>query len=186
MPMTMKPMRVTPNGNIKPKHEKLVDNLISGQFKTKEAAAVSAGYTRKSVEAGVASRVLKTHAVDVYLKKLDKISRTKFRVGLQDKVMNTYMEGLDATRLFGKEGIEHPDWQARKSFADSFATFFGWIESEKSHPTQQNNQFNFFSVPKEEQEVFNNEFEQFLKQFYAQPQPTVIENQTLPPISVSD
>ena len=163
------PARQTPSGNIKPRPERLVDNIISGEYKTREGAAIAAGYSPTSARHGLAKKILESEAVQVYLKKIDKVSREKYHSSIQDSVMNTYFEGLKATKLFGKDGIEHPDWLARKSFADKFAEFFGWstpFGSPNLHP-QGNQQFNFFMFSKEEKRDFNSSFEGFLRQFYA-------------------
>lgn len=146
--------------------EKLVNNLISGEYKTKEGAAIAAGYSPNTARDGKSiNKVLKSEAVEIYLKKLDKMARARFKSSLHDKVMETYLDGLEATKLFGKDAIEHPDYMARKAFADKFAEFFGWTKGTPQGGGSQN-QFNFFMFKKEEREDFNQQFEGFLRKFY--------------------
>ena len=146
--------------------ERAVTNVISGEYKTKRDALRAAGYSETTVQHRAAN-VLGGKGIQSYLKKLNRQSRAKFGVALPDKVAMTYMEGLEATKLFGKDAVEHPDWQARKQFADSFAEFFGWKQPQLPVGSQIN-QFNFFSIPEAKRQVFNDKFKQFLGKFYGQ------------------
>jgi hypothetical protein len=87
-------------------------------------------------------------------------------VSVPDKIGEVMLNGLEADKPYGKEGFLHADWMARHKFAESLSKFFGLLEShsESDRPTQ--NQFNFFSVPKDEQHKFNANFNEFIKKFY--------------------
>ena len=150
--------------------KKAVDNIISGKFKTIKASMTDAGYSDVSAEQP--SRALaETRGVEIYLASLSAKAKKRWDSSLEDKVMDTYMDGLDATKLFGKDGIEHPDWMARKSFADRFSEFFGWVSKNQGPSTPQFNQYNFFSMPAEKRKAFNDNFKGFLKRYYKGEEP---------------
>lgn len=138
-----------------------VDNLLSNKFKTKSAAIQAAGLSPKYCSSDFMGKV----GVQLYLRKIGKSFKNRYGKSLPYKVMETYADGLQATKLYGKDGIEHPDYSVRKSYADAFSEFFGWKHQSVPAGTkiQQNN---FFSVPKIEQEKFNSDFKDFLRRFY--------------------
>lgn len=160
-------MGISPNPPEPTKRQvRAVNNIISGEYKTKADALRAAGYSEKSATHQSAT-LFKNKGIQTYLRKLNRQSRAKFGVALPDKVAMTYLEGLEATKLFGKDAVEHPDWQARKQFADSFAEFFGWKQPQLPSASV-NQQFNFFSIPEKDKERFNNNFKSFLGKYYGQ------------------
>jgi len=152
-----KPYEIEP----KDKQVKAVNNLLSGKFKTQSAALEDAGYSPKTPT----TEVLHYRGVQVYLKRLGKSFKERYGKELPDQVIEGYADGLRATKLYGKDGIEMPDWTARKQYLDAFAEFFGWKHQAiaQGAKIQQNN---FFSVPKNEQSKFNDDFKEFIRKFY--------------------
>lgn len=104
------------------KQKKAVDNIISGEFKSVAAAMKDAGYSPVSAS-HPAHALMNSRGVEVYLAKLDEKSQKLWGLKLPEKVMDTYLEGLEATKVVkvGKQTEERPDWLARKSFADKFS-----------------------------------------------------------------
>jgi len=155
-----------------PMQKRAIDNILSGKFKTVGGktnlgkAMLAAGYTPSS--ARVPANLPKRTGVQLYLKRIEKRAKKKLGIPLRDKVMDTYLEGLRATKLYGKEAKEHPDYLARKAYADQFAEFFGWIDKHKSGSgaVPAFNQFNFFSVDEKKRQKFNDSFKSFLKRYY--------------------
>lgn len=142
------------------KQVKGVDNILSGRFPNSTQALRAAGYG-KHIKVG--QEFYKAQGVELYLKTISKVAKKRWNYSLPDKVMLTYLDGLEATKLAGKDAVEHPDWMARKVFADRFAEFFGWTRGETS-PVGKLQQFNFFSVNEDERKNFNENFEKFLRQ----------------------
>ena len=122
-----------------PMQKQAVDNVISGQFVRKNgkpnvsAAMRGAGYAESSVHKATET-LGKAKGVQAYLKELGGEAMKRWNMSVQDKVMDVYLDGLDATRLFGKDAIEHPDHLTRKAFADRFSEFFGWVQSAQLPP----------------------------------------------------
>ena len=139
-----------------------VDNLLSGKYNKIKPALIDAGFSNRTV-ANPRENFFKAKGVEVYLKTLSKVAKKRWSMSLGDKVAMTYLDGLEATKLFGKDAIEHPDFMARKAFADSFAKFFGWSH-EQLTPGSKFQQFNFFSTAENEKRNFNDSFRVFLKQ----------------------
>ncbi len=115
-----------------PKQMKAVDNIVSGRFRSTAAAMRDAGYS--SVSATHPAHVLmNSRGVEAYLTMLDEKSQRKYNLNLGDKIMEGYLEGLEATKplKLGQRVVEIPDWMTRKQFLDRFAEFFGWIQIQK-------------------------------------------------------
>lgn len=145
-----------------PRGKRAVDNWLSGKFKTKKDALLEAGYSQSTASTN-AHNVFQTQGIQLYLKTLSKISKHRTGLSLPDKVAMVYLDGLEATKLYGKNAIEAPDWQARKAFADKFSEFFGWSHPQFA-PGSKFQQFNFFATPVEERQSFNDDFKVFLRQ----------------------
>lgn len=144
------------------KQKLATDMILSGKAVSVPDAMRKAGYSDSS--AHNATKVFtRSQGVDIYLKSLDALSRKKFGMSIQDKVMNVYYEGLEATKLFGKEGIEHADHPTRILAADRMAGFFGWNKVGVEDETKQFNQFNFFNVKQDKQKEFQSNLKEFLK-----------------------
>jgi len=143
-----------------PMQKRGVDNVLSGKYKFVAPALRAAGYS--NFTAGRSQEnFFKAKGVEVYLKALSKVAKKRWNVSLPDKVALTYLDGLESTRLYGKDAIEHPDNMARLAFADRFAQFFGWT---RETPMGKLQQFNFFSVDEKTKHDFNENFKVFLKQ----------------------
>ena len=147
------------------KQKLATDLVLSGKAKSVPDAMRKAGYSKAAVHNATAAFV-RSQGVGVYLKSLDEKSREKFGMCIQDKVMNVYYEGLEATKLFGKDAVEHPDHKTRIEAADRMANFFGWNKLGIEDESKQYNQFNFFNVKPEAQQKFNENLKDFIKKSY--------------------
>lgn len=145
------------------KQKRAVDNILSGKFKSKKAAMVEAGYS-ELVASDPKKKLVDTKGVNTYIKQLDLQARERWNKSIREKVMDVYADGLDATKLYGKQGLEHPDHMTRKAFADRLAEFFGWDHSgdQLGRPAQYQ-QFNFFSVDDKRRSKFNEKFKEFVR-----------------------
>ena len=103
-----------------------------------------------------------------YLMTLDKKALKRFGMSLKDKVMEVYLEGLEAETPMDKFGMRYADHKNRGEFADRFARFFGWAEQPGQSQVSKLQQFNFFAVDRQEQDQFNSRFNTFLKKYYSQ------------------
>lgn len=144
------------------KQKQAVDNIVSGKFKSVAAAVRDAGYSDK-VAKSASQNVLPARGIEVYLELLDKKAQRQFNLCLKDKVMEVYLDGLDATKRVrvGKRSFMDVDHLARKAFADRFSEFFGWTK--ETPPQQQAQQYNFFMFSKVKRDTFNEKFKEFLK-----------------------
>lgn len=147
--------------------KRAVENILSGRFKSRAAAMRDAGYS-KTTSHRPTEKLARSKGVQAYLEQLGGEAMKRWNMSIQDKVMSTYLDGLEATKLVGKNAVEHPDYIARKMFADSFANFFGWQRTGIAMPGGgiQNNQFNFFSLPEPDKQEFNETFKRFLGEYY--------------------
>ena len=150
------------HNRVKPteKQIKAINGVLSG--KNPSQAMTGAGYSRKTTS-HTKQNFFHSQGVLQYLAKMDKESLMRFNMNLGDKLVSVYVGGLEATKLHGRNAIEHPDWIARKAFADKLAEFMGWTKEDKTRTF--NNQYNFFAVPLEEREDFNIKFGQFVKDY---------------------
>ena len=149
-----------------PRQKLATDLILSGKAKSLKDAAKKAGYPPAT--AGNATvAVFRTPGVKGYLKKLDDISKKRFGSSIQDKVMNVFFEALDATRLYGKDAIEHPDHAIRVQAADRFAKFFGWENYGVGDESKRFNQFNFFNVDPNKQKAFHDNLKRMIKKAYS-------------------
>lgn len=151
-----------------PKQKAAVDNVLSGQYKYKgknsiRASMMAAGFS-EATSGDPTRNLAERQGVQIYLEKLGEKAKKKFGMELRDKVMETYLDGLEATKLMGKDSIEHPDYSTRLAFADRFSDFFGWLEQRREAKAY--NQYNFFSVNEKERAKFNTNFKGFLDKYY--------------------
>jgi hypothetical protein len=169
--MINKLLKFNKNGNLtgivdkpRPKQKLMVDLKLSGRAETITDAARQAGYRDSSLH----NVHILTQSVGVrtYLATIDKKSRKRFGMTLPDKVMNTYFEALDATKLYGKNAVEHPDHKVRIEAADRYAGFFKWKETGIEDKKNEYNQFNFFQTKAEDQEKFHANLKSFIKKSY--------------------
>ena len=147
-----------------PMQKAAVDNLLSGEYKAVAPAMRDAGYS-KSSSLQSHKALIGRRGVQNYIKTLSAKAQKRWNTTIEDKVLDTYLDGLEATKLYGKNAIPHPDFMARKAFADRFAGFFGWVR-EGGLPTGSYQQINFFEVAREERRQFNENFKGFLRDFY--------------------
>ena len=155
--MTIRHNRVKPTE----KQIKAINGVLVG--KKPAQALTDAGYSSKT-SSHFKQNFFQSQGVTQYLAKMNKVSLQKFKMNLDDKLIDVYLSGLEATKLHGRNAIEHPDWLARKAFADKLSEFMGWTKEDKFQTA--NNQFNFFSFPEEEKRDFNAEFVKFVKNYY--------------------
>jgi len=107
------------------KQMRAVNNIISGNFKSRAEAMREAGYS-KTTSHRPAEKLFKSKGVDAYIKSLNVTTQKKWGLSLETKTMEVYLDGLDATKLYGKDGKIHPDYAVRLQFADRFSEFLGW------------------------------------------------------------
>lgn len=138
------------------RQKKAIDNIASGRFSDTREAMIDAGYTKGSA---IPNNLMKSSVVQDYINKFEYKAKMKFRMGLDDKLMEVYLEGLDA-KTTGKFGGE-TDHKTRKEFADTISKMKGYIQNNDS---EKKTQVNFFQFNKQDQEDFNKEFIRFLKQ----------------------
>ena len=148
-----------------PRQKLTTDLILSGKAKSVPDAMRQAKYSDSSVH-NATKVFVRSKGVEAYLNSLDEKSREKFGMSIQDKVMNVYYEGLEATKLFGKRAVEYPDHPTRISAADRMAKFFGWETSGIEDEGKQFNQFNFFDVKPEKQKEFQDNLKKFIKKSY--------------------
>ena len=144
--------------------KKAVDGIIN-EGKSAYRAMVDAGYS-KSVADKPKPRLAERDGVKIYLQTLEQKALKRFKMSLKDKVMETFLNGIDANKYYERTGVEYPDHKTRGEFADRFARFFGWVENAHEEKVSKLQQFNFFAVPPEEQTKFNGRFQKFIKQYY--------------------
>ena len=140
-----------------------VQNIVSGEYPSKAKALQAAGYSAKSGNSMNPKRFLQQDGVKKYIRSLNKESRKIFGKSIEKKVVEIYVAGMGATKLFGKDAIEHPDWVARKAFADNMASMLG-MKGETA--PQKGNQYNFFMFNQTERDEFNSAFGDFVKGYF--------------------
>ena len=144
------------------RQKKGVANLLSGDYPTKKAALMDAGYTSKGSVSRNPATFMRQKGVQKYVKLLDKESRRVFNgQGIEKKVIEVYVDGLQATKLFGKNAVKHPDFLARKAYADRISPMVGIEGGDKGGGDQ--NQYNFFMFSNQEKNDFNKDFAKFVK-----------------------
>ena len=141
------------------KQKQAVENMLSGKYKDQGKAIEAAGYTRSVSEHP--KTLIQSDGVQKYLKSLDKKSRKILGIGVDEAIVETYIKGLKADKPYGREGEVHADYATRKKYVDTIAEFKG-LKTQQPIPTGGHNQFNFFSVPKKDQEEFNEKLKGFL------------------------
>ena len=151
---------------ISPRQKGAVDNIISGRFPSKKAALLAAGYGESVARA--AKDVLEQKGTLAYIARLNKRAKDKLGMEIDDKLVDTYVNALDATKLYGRKGIEHPDHTTRLSAADKIMEVKG-LKGGKSHDKSgdQYNQYNFFSVKEDERKEFDKNMKKFLEDQYS-------------------
>ena len=144
-------------GKANPMQKKALDNIMSGKFKTKKAAMLDAGYS-ESVSATKAHRLASSPSGQDHLQNFGEKAKMKFGMTIESKLQDTYLDGLDADRPWGKNDLI-PDYKVRKDYADKVAEMLGWIRS----TTKSDVQFNFFVMDKKDRSKFNRMFSDFVQ-----------------------
>ena len=139
--------------------KKAVNGVMQG--KSMRSSMITAGYSEKTASAP-SKNFLARAGVQVYLKKFDKVSRQKFGMNLQDKLISTFTDGLESTKLYGKSAVVHPDFSTRFVYANKLSDLIGMTKQTET-PQQTNNQYNFFQTSPEEQRVFHEKLKEFIR-----------------------
>ena len=115
--------------NVKPtaRQKRAIDNILSGGFKTIASAMREAGYSIRSSH-NPKHILANRRGVQNYIQSLPNTARKRWGITLQEKVLDVYLDGLDAIKLHGKEGNEHPDYIIRLDYANKISEFIGWLQ----------------------------------------------------------
>ena len=141
-----------------------INGIMEG--KSARRAMMDAGYSTKT-SGNPKTKLLELRGVQAYISKFDEVSRKKYKMGLGDKLIDTYLDGLEATKSPDKSGNEHPDWTARSAFADKLSEFMGWNKQPPLQPqTAEYNQFNYFGVSQNEKDKIHQKLKLALKEIY--------------------
>lgn len=113
------------------KQRAVVDGYLKG-LRWAEALR-TAGYSESSALHYSKKEFLNNKGVQRYITRINGKAEQRFGESLPDKVMEGYLDGLEATKLVkvGQRAVESPDWMTRKQFLDRFAEFFGWVQARK-------------------------------------------------------
>lgn len=117
-----------------PRQAKLVeiikaDAATIGKTKTKSQMLKEAGYA-KSMQQVHAARVLGSKAI---------VDALRAAGITQTKLFSTLAEGLEATTLYGKEALEHPDYSVRHKYMMSGLQLYGYgVNNSGLHITANN------------------------------------------------
>lgn len=113
------------------KQRKAIDGYLKGR-KWTEALRV-AGYSKLSALHYSKKEFFNSRGAQKFVTQIDRKAAQRFGESLPDKVMEGYLDGLEATKSvkLGQRLVENPDWVTRKQFLDRFSEFFGWIQARK-------------------------------------------------------
>ena len=146
-------------GEVTNLQKRAVDNIMSGEFKSKGAAMRDAGFSKS------ASRnpqtLVRADGVQSYLKNFEAKAVARFNMTLDEKIMDVYLDGLDADKPLGKHGEVIQDHKMRKEFADTIQESRGMMKSKKGGSQQI---FNFFMFDKKHRSQFNEAFNSFVRE----------------------
>ena len=143
------------------KQSKAINGVLTGKKPTQ--AMTEAGYSPKTAS-HARQNFFQSRGVAKYLAEMDKKSRELFKMNLGDKLVEVYLKGLEASKLHGRNAVEHPDYLTQLAYADKISELVGWTKEEKTQIF--NNQYNFFSFPQEERGGFNKAFDRFMRNYY--------------------
>lgn len=138
--------------------KRAVDNIMSGEYKSKSAAMIAAGYSKRVSR--TPSQVISSPGVQEYLKNFEQKAVVRFGMSLDQKIMDVYLDGLDADRPLGNLGDIMPDHKVRKDFADTIQESRGMMKSK----AKGGQVFNFFMFDKESRSTFNEVFNSFVRE----------------------
>lgn len=143
-----------------------VDNLLSGNYKTKKAALLAAGYSKYTSDNpqliyGSAKSEGKL-GVKRYLDTFDLKAQARFKQTLKSKLQDVYLDGLEAVKPYGKRGDIHPDYSTRLSYEDRIAEMLSLLEPKGAGEAGQQ-VFNFFMLDNKQRNKFNEAFAEFVR-----------------------
>ena len=140
-----------------PLQKKGVDNIMSGNYKSKKDAIKAAGMS--DTTAHNPQLFVKQKGVQAYLKTFEQKAVVKFGMSLDEKIMDVYLDGLDADKPLGKHGEVIQDHKMRKEFADTIQESRGMMKSKQGGA-----QINyFFMFDKESRSQFNDAFSEYVR-----------------------
>lgn len=116
--------------NIKPtkRQRQAVDNILSGDYRSVAEAMRAAGYSEKS-SYNPKHTLANRKGVQNYIESLSDSAQKRWNMSLDEKVMDVYLDGLDAIKLHGKKGIEHPDYKMRLEYANKVTELLSWLQN---------------------------------------------------------
>lgn len=110
------------------KQREAVNNVLSGEYKSIAKAMRAAGYSEKS-SYNPKHTLANRKGVQNYIGSLSDSAQKRWNMSLDEKVMDVYLDGLDATKLHGKKGVEYPDYKMRLEYANKVAEFLSWLHN---------------------------------------------------------
>lgn len=116
---------------------------------SKGEAALAAGYSENTSKKSTAK--IENNIIDL----MDAAGLTP------SKLLAKVAEGLEATKLYGKNAIEHPDYGARHRFVTTALQMRNMIEPQPQFDTKVN-----VIVNSKEVQVINQQFVQFVMQYF--------------------
>lgn len=120
-----------------PKQARYIENLKTAN--TKREAALSAGYaseTADNAKQHIEDRIAESVGQSAFIKLMEE-------AGLTDEYLaDKLKEGTQATKLFGKDAIEHPDYAAQHRFVETSLKIKQRIADNPAAPTVNNTQVN--------------------------------------------
>lgn len=129
------------------KELKYLENRKAGQGK--KEAAINAGYAESTADKSTAK--IENNIIDL----MDAAGLTPA------KLLAKVAEGLEATKLYGKEAVVHPDYGARHRFVTTALQMRNMIEPQPQFDTKVN-----VIVNSKEVQVINQQFVQFVIQYF--------------------
>lgn len=129
------------------KELKYLENRKAGQGK--KEAAINAGYAPSTADKSTAKIENNIHDL------MDAAGLTA------TKLLAKLAEGLEATKLYGKEGIEHPDYGAQHRFVTTALQMRNMLEPQPQFDSKVN-----IIVNSKEVQVINQQFVQFVMQYF--------------------
>ncbi|MBU1051084.1 MAG: hypothetical protein KJ718_00830 [Nanoarchaeota archaeon] len=97
--------------------QKYKKNRLVGmnQYNAARAAGYSEGYSRKACKIEMSAKISMADAFE--------------QAGFTDKkIIEVALEGMGATKLYGKAGLEHADWSARHRFFETVLRLMNKIQ----------------------------------------------------------
>ena len=143
-------------GGPTPLQKAAIDNMMSGEFKSKQAAMRAAGYSDS--HSTNPHLLLRAKGSQKYLENFETKALIKFGMTLESKIQEVYLEGLVANKPYGKKMIV--DYEERRRYAKNISEMLGLLRTKerKGHQT-----YNFFMLDSDQKNEFNEAFKEFIK-----------------------